>query len=79
MRKFTESELWAFVGRADSHERVEIAIRFLSRLDYLSNELFDDLMDSLAYTSRELYHEEREYSASCLWNAPGMSVRDFVR
>lgn len=79
MRKFTESELWAFVGRADSHERVEIASKFLSRLDYLSNELLDALMDSLAYTSRELYHEEREYSAACPWNAPGMSARDFVR
>ena len=76
--RFTEKQLWDFVNRADTHERVEIAIDFLTHLDGLSIELYDDLMNALAYISRELYHEEREYSAACPWNAPGMSPRDFI-
>ena len=56
MRKFTEQELWAFVNRADTHERIEIAKNFLAGLDYLSTDTFDDMMMALAFTSRELYH-----------------------
>lgn len=81
--KFTEQQLWDFVNRTDTHERVEIAIDFLTHLDGLSIELYDELMNTLAYISRELYHMDREtdrdmYSPSCPWNAPGMSARDFI-
>jgi len=77
--RFTDKQLWDFVNRVDSHERVQIAADFLTNLEGLSVELYDDLMQTLAYISRELYHEEREYSAACPWNAPGMSARDFIR
>lgn len=82
MKRYTESELFAFVSRADTHEKIETAKAFLSKLNYISNELYDALMDALAYESRELYHQDRykrEYSAACPWNAPGMSARDFYR
>ena len=49
MKQFTEFELWCFVGRADSHEKIEIAIQFLSRLDYLPVQVFDDMMNALAF------------------------------
>lgn len=54
--RFTESQLWDFVSRVDTHERVEIAQNFLTHLDGLSIELYNDLMNALAYISRELYN-----------------------
>ncbi len=85
MKRYSASELYAFVGRADTHEKVSIAIDFIGKLDYIDNELYDGLMNSLAYTSRELYHEDRytssyrgDYGPSNPWDAPGMSVRDFI-
>lgn len=59
MKKYTESELYAFVSRADTHEKVETAKAFIARLDYISNDLYDGLMDSLAWISRDLYHQDR--------------------
>lgn len=83
MKQFTESELWAFVNRADTHEKIETAKVFLGKLPYLSIDLYDDLMNTLAYLSRELYWLEREarreYGATNPWAAPGMSTRDFIR
>lgn len=83
MKRFTESELWAFVNRADDHDKVATAEAFLKKLTYVNNELYDDLMMALSFKSRELYRQDREereyYSPSCPWNAPGMSVSDFIR
>lgn len=53
--KYTEQELWAFVNRADTHEKVEIAVNFLTNLPGLEIDLYDELMNTLAYISRELY------------------------
>lgn len=53
--KYTERELWAFVNRADTHEKVEIAVNFLTKLPGLETDLYDELMNTLAYISRELY------------------------
>ena len=101
MKRYTEQELWAVVDRADTHEKIQIADKFLTKLDYLSVETYDAMMDALAYKSRELYHmgenetEEIEeidfddeddftssyygdYGPSNPWDAPGMSVRDFI-
>ena len=83
MKQYSAQELRAFVGRADTHEKVSIAIDFIGKLSYVDNELYDELMNSLAYISRELYHQDRyerqEYSAACPWNAPGMRATDFYR
>lgn len=57
--KFTDQQLWAFVNRADTHAKIEIAIDFLTHLEGLSIELYDELMNTLAYLSRELYRNER--------------------
>ena len=56
MCKFSEKELWDFVSRVDSLERVAIAEHFLTHLDGLSIDLYEELMSALAYISRELYH-----------------------
>ena len=101
MKRYTEQELWAFVNRADTHEKIQIADKFLTKLDYLSIETYDAMMDALAYKSRELYHmgedeaeeieeidfdDEDDFTSSYYgdygpnnpWDAPGMSVRDFI-
>lgn len=57
--KFTPEQLWAFVNRVDTHEKVQTAIDFLTHLEGLSIELYDELMNTLAYLSRELYRNER--------------------
>lgn len=82
MRRFTEAELWAFIERADSSEKVKIATQFIGKLTYLDDVLFSELMEELEWKSERLYDEEiisAEYSPSSPWNAPGMSPRDFVR
>ena len=60
MKKFTESELYAFISRADTHEKVEIARAFITKLDYLDIDVYDDMMSALAYISRELYHQSQK-------------------
>lgn len=56
--KYSEKQLWAFVSRADTHDRVRIADEFLTNLSGLDVELYNELMDALAYISRELYHQD---------------------
>ena len=60
MKRFSEKELWAFVNRADTHEKIQIADDFLSKLDYLDIDVYHDMMNALAYKSRELYHQDDE-------------------
>ncbi len=57
MKRFSEKELWAFVNRADTHEKIQIANDFLTKLDYLDVDVYDKMMNTLAYKSRELYHQ----------------------
>lgn len=54
--KFTSNQLWAFVNRADTLEKIQIASDFLTNLDGLSIELYNDLMVALSFKSRELYN-----------------------
>ena len=86
MKKYTQAELMAFVNRADTHEKVATAEAFIKKLTYVSNDDYDDLMNALAYISRELYHMDREteyededYTPANPWAAPGMSPYNFVR
>lgn len=59
-KRFSEKQLWEFVNRADTHEKIQIADDFLSKLDYLDIEVYNDMMDALAYKSRELYRHDDE-------------------
>lgn len=59
MKKYTESELYAFISRADTREKITVAEDFITKLDYLSIDTYDDMMNALAYLRRELYHQER--------------------
>lgn len=56
-KRYTYRELMDFVCRADSLDKVETARVFIDKLDYISNETYDDLMMALSYLSRELYRE----------------------
>lgn len=48
------SQCWKMVNRCDSHEKIQIAIKWLEKAN-ITTEQFDELMDALAYISRELY------------------------
>lgn len=63
-RNYTAKDLWAFVNRAETIDQITTAEEFLRKANIkILNEdldLFDDLMNALAYKSREHY-----------WNAQG--------
>lgn len=48
-------QCWTMVNRADTHEKIRIAEQWLLKAN-ITNEQFDELMDALAFTSRELYN-----------------------
>lgn len=53
MKQYTENQLWAFVWRADTKEKIAIAEKWLK--DHVKdNDLFDDLMVALSMQYREL-------------------------
>lgn len=60
MKRFSEKDLWAFVNRADTHEKIQIAADFITKLDYLDIDVYGDMMDALAFKSRELYHQDED-------------------
>ena len=55
MKKHSENELWAFINRADTHEKIDIAFKFISKQEYLDDDVMDDMCDALAFKSREMY------------------------
>lgn len=57
MKKYTRNELWQFVWRADTHEKIAIAADWL-KTHVEDNDLWDDLMVQLSQQSRELYANE---------------------
>ena len=59
MKKYSNQELMNFVCRVDSFEKLKTARAYIEKLDYISNETYDDLMMALSYISRELYREGR--------------------
>lgn len=48
-------QCWKMVNRADTHEKIAIAEQWLLNAS-ITNEEYDDLMNALAYKSRELYN-----------------------
>ena len=55
MKRYSENELWAFINRIDSHEKVEIAADFITKQEYLDIDTYNDMMDAIAFISRDLY------------------------
>ena len=55
MKRYTESQLWEFIGRADTHKKVRVAEDFITGLDYLDFDVWNDMMIALSQISRELY------------------------
>ena len=55
MKKHSENELLAFINRADTHEKIDIAFKFISKQEYLDDDVMDDMCVALAFKSREMY------------------------
>ena len=49
------SQCWLMVNRADTREKLFIAEKWLLEAN-ISNEEYDELMNALAFKSREMYH-----------------------
>ena len=65
MKQYTRKQLWAFVHRADTFEKIRIADDWLREDDHFEMvvavggvDLWDDLMACLAFTSRQLCHDQ---------------------
>jgi len=85
MKKYSAKELKDFVDRAYSMERIEIARNFLNTLTFNDKFLYYELMMDLSATEEALNKKygirsayEGDYGSCCPWNAPGMSVKDFI-
>lgn len=48
------SQCWELVNRCDTHEKIACAEKWLLKADVTIDD-YDDLMNALAYLSRELY------------------------
>lgn len=57
MKRFTNQELWKFISRADTHEKVQTAEQFIAKLDYLDFDTWNDMMIALSQINRELYRQ----------------------
>ena len=84
-RQYTRDELIAFINRADTREKLDIASAFISKLDLpadLRDELDCELMGSYDMLNDPYYgwggSDEEDYGPSNPWDAPGMRVSDFI-
>jgi hypothetical protein len=85
-RRYSDAELVAFINRADTVEKCQIALDFIMSRDYLSKQDKERYMDMLTELANEICPEEDEYydddrgsySPSAPWNAPGMKISDFI-
>lgn len=50
--------LWNMVNSCETHEDIQKAIKVLDHAD-IDADRYDELMDSLAYLSRELYRRRK--------------------
>ncbi|MBO7697276.1 MAG: hypothetical protein J6Y28_03975 [Acholeplasmatales bacterium] len=85
MKKYTAKELKDFVDRAYNLDRIEIALEYIGKLTYISKDLYYQLCMDLFERREEIRKHYRwtssyegNYNSSCPWNAPGMSIRDFI-
>lgn len=54
--KHTFQELMDFVCRVDTLDKAHTAEEYITKLDYISNNEYNELMMTLSYITRELYH-----------------------
>lgn len=47
-------QCWRMVNRISTHEHIQIAIKYLEKAN-ITIEQFDELMNTVAFISRELY------------------------
>lgn len=64
MKKYTKNQLWQFVHRADTKQKCFIAEEWLrNHADMIKAvggvDLWDDLMESIAFRCREICRQER--------------------
>lgn len=84
MKRYTYEELEAFIYRADSVEKCETARQYIEGLSYLPEtekaHLLLNLEDWEMNFDEPDYaeYDDRDYSPSAPWNAPGMRVSDFI-
>lgn len=85
MKKYSTKELRDFVGRAYNLDRIEIALEYLSKLTYINKTLYTELCMELFRRRDQILRNycyasayENDYGASCPWNAPGMTAKDFI-
>lgn len=92
MKRYTPAQLQDFVYRADSNEKCNIAREFINSRPYLNpveKEYFTALIEAhRVYVNTvsvwdeddydDGYDDDRNYSPSAPWNAPGMRVSDFI-
>ena len=89
MKIYTFEELKAFCGRADTKEKRKTAFDFINSRPYLTDGEKDELFDFLDDEEDWAYEENpflpsymgrgsRDYGPSNPWDAPGMSVSDFI-
>ena len=90
--KYSKEELIAFIERADTEEKIQIAWDFLGKLKI--PEEWEDQLNGMLLAQGEwitdhgnnpFYEDPRwdmddrgRYSPSAPWNAPGMRVSDFI-
>ena len=86
MKVYSVFELERLCDRASSEEQFDVAEKFIKSRPYLSESEKSELLEYLdgAKTAFELsddedYYDDRDYSPSAPWNAPGMKVSDFIR
>lgn len=57
MKKYTRSELYAFVWRANTPQKIEVAKEWITK-NVEDNELWEDLMLALSVESRNYYRAQ---------------------
>lgn len=93
MKKYTMDELRKFCDRADTEEKEHTARQFIKSRPYLNEEQKAELLELIENRKYELMDNEneenpflpdymrrgsRDYGPSNPWDAPGMSVKDFI-
>ena len=59
-RVYSNTELWAFVNRAETIDQLHVAADFITKLEYLDIDTYCEMMDALAYKEREYHRAVRE-------------------
>jgi hypothetical protein len=60
--KRTFQDLMNFVCRVDTLKKSQIAEEYLKKLDYISNNEYNELMMALSYITRGLYRDRRYHN-----------------